>query len=136
MLAAGLLLAACGVVSCAAVEADPRAASAANAGDWKADLYWTTLTVSYRGQMSSEEDDQAIEGGIAMGGDVCDPEVLSASRACVRPEAAGDLHEIRCRMKCKASGVNAGPTLARATLFIGGRQVKLQLDRVDVSTKP
>ena len=86
--------------------------------------------------MTGEEDDEAIEGGIAMGGEVCDPDMLGASRACVRPEAAGDVHEIRCRMKCKASGANAGPTLVRATLFISGRRVNLQLDRTDPAAKP
>lgn len=86
--------------------------------------------------MSAEEDDEAVGGGIAMGGDVCDPQMLEASRACVRSDPAGDLHEIRCRMQCKAIGPNAGPTLARAMLFISGRRVMLQLDRVDGATKP
>ncbi|HVZ89090.1 MAG TPA: hypothetical protein VHG72_19125 [Polyangia bacterium] len=135
LLAAGVLLAVCGLASCAATEAGSRGASAANSDEENAGLYWTTLTVSYHGQMSGEEDDEAIEGGIAMGGDVCDPEMLGASRACARPEAAGDLHEIRCQMKCKPNGANAGPTLVRATLFIGGRPVKLQLDRVDTAAK-
>ncbi len=85
--------------------------------------------------MSAEGDDEVIQGGIAMGGEVCDPQMLDASKVCARPDAVGDLHEIRCRMQCKAHGSKQGPTLVRATLFIGGRSVALQLDRAEMVTQ-
>jgi hypothetical protein len=135
LLAPGLLLLVCGLASCATADGDPRAAIT-NPRDGKTELYWTNLEASYRGQMSAEGDDEVIQAGIAMGGEVCDPQMLDASKVCTRPDAAGDLHQVRCRMQCKASGSNPGPTLARATLFIGGRQVALQLDRAEMISKP
>jgi len=135
LLAPRLLLFVCGLASCATADGDPRA-RITNPGEGKTELYWTNLEASYHGQMSAEGDDEVIQAGIAMGGEVCDGEVLDASKVCTRPEAAGDVHEVRCRMQCKAHGSNPGPTLVRATLFIGGRQVALQLDRAEMITKP
>jgi hypothetical protein len=129
----GALLVACGLAACATADVDPR--TAANAADGNTELYWTSLKASYHGQMSAEGDDEVIQGGIAMGGEVCDPQMLDASKVCARPDAVGDLHEIRCRMQCKAHGSKQGPTLVRATLFIGGRSVALQLDRAEMVTQ-
>jgi hypothetical protein len=129
------LLLVCGLAACATAD-DPRTASGANPSDGKTELYWTNLKASYHGQMSPEGDDEVIQGAIAMGGEVCDPQMLDASKVCARPEAAGDLHEIRCRMQCRARDPKPGPTLARGTLFVGGRPVTLQLDRAEMAAKP
>lgn len=134
--APSVLLLVCGLASCATADADPRNASGANPRDGKTEIYWTSLKASYHGQMSPEGDDEVIQGGIAMGGEVCDPQMLDASKVCARPEAAGDLHEIRCRMRCKTHDSKPGPTLARGTLFVGGRPVTLQLDRAEMAAKP
>ena len=136
LLAPGALLLACGLAACATADVDPRTTPIANAADGKTELYWTSFNASYHGQMSAEGDEEVIQGGIAMGGEVCDPQVLDTSRVCTRPDAAGDVHVIRCRMQCKAHGSNPGPTLARGTLFVGGRPVTMQLDRAEMVTKP
>jgi hypothetical protein len=130
------LLLACGFAACATADAGSRTAATTASPAGKAELFWTSFKASYRGQMSAEGDDEVIQGGIAMGGEVCDPQVLDASKVCARPEAAGDLHEIRCRMQCKAPSPQPGPTLARATLFVAGRPVALQLDRAEIIPKP
>jgi hypothetical protein len=134
LLAPGALLLACGLAACATADVDPRTASLADSG--KTELFWTSLKATYRGQMNAEGDEEVIQGGIAMGGEVCDPQMLDASKVCARPEASGELREIRCRMQCKAHGSKPGPTLARATLFVAGHPVELQLDRIEVGTRP
>jgi hypothetical protein len=134
LLAPGALLLACGLAACATADVDPRTASLADSG--KTELFWTSLKATYHGRMNDEGDDEVIQGGIAMGGEVCEAQTLDVTKVCARPDAAGDLHEIRCRMQCKAHGSKPGPTLARATLFVGGRPVELQLDRIETITKP
>jgi hypothetical protein len=125
----------CGLASCATADVDSRTAPGPHPDEGKTELYWTSFKASYHGPMSAEGDDEVIQAGIAMGGEVCDLELLDTSRVCTRPEAVGDLHEIRCRMQCKAHDSKPGPTLARATLFVGGRPVALQLDRAEMVTK-
>ena len=124
--ALGLVLLFGAVASCATV-GDPRDAKP---GDDKTALFWTNLSATYRGQLTAEGDDQVIQAGLTMAVDVCDRELLETSKVCSRPEAANDLHEIRCRMQCRAHDPTAGPALVRATLFVGGRSVALQLDRL------
>jgi hypothetical protein len=136
LLAPAALLLVCGLAACATTDGDPRTDPLGRPGDGKTELFWTSLKASYHGPMSAEGDDEVIQAGITMGGEVCDPVMLDASKVCARPEATGDLHEVHCRMQCKSLGSNPGPTLARATLFVGGRPVALQLDRVEMVGKP
>lgn len=128
LLAPGLALLLGVFASCATVEVDPRAPKSAE--DEKAELYWTNLVASYRGVSSAAGDDEVIQAGITMGSDVCDRQLLDSSKVCSRPAATGDKHEIRCKMQCRTSVAKGGPTLAQATLFIAGRSVALQLDRL------
>ena len=114
------------IASCATVT-DPRDPKSAEASG---ELFWTNLSATYRGQMTAEGDDAVIQAGLTMAVDVCDRDLLETSKVCSRPEAASDLHEIRCRMQCRAHEAKAGPALMRATLFVGGRSVALQLDRL------
>lgn len=134
LLVPGAFLLACGLAACATSDADPRTASLADTG--KTEVFWSSLKATYRGQMNAEGDDEVIQGGIAMASEVCEAQTLDVTKVCARPEAAGEVHEIRCRMQCKAHGSTAGPTLARATLFVGGHPVELQLDRIDTVPKP
>jgi hypothetical protein len=116
-----------GVVASCATAGDPRDPKP---GDDKSGLFWTNLSATYRGQLTAEGDDEVIQAGLTMAVDVCDRDLLESSKVCSRPEAASDLHEIRCRMQCRAHDAKAGPALVRATLFVGGRSVALQLDRL------
>jgi hypothetical protein len=122
MLLLGLL------TSCATVP-DPRDSPPADSA-----LFWTNLSARYRGQLTAEGDDEVIQAGVTMASDVCERDLLETSKVCSRPEAASDQHEIRCRMQCRAhdakADAKAGPALVRATLFVGGRSVALQLDRL------
>jgi hypothetical protein len=126
----------CGFVACATIDDDPRGASVAKLDLAKGDLFWASLKASYRGKMSPEGNNEVIQAGIAMGSDACDAQTLDATKSCAGTEAAGDLREIRCRVQCKPRGPQPGPTLAQATLFIGGRPVALQLDRAEIAAKP
>jgi hypothetical protein len=126
----------CGFVACATTDVDPRGAAVARLDLGKGELFWASLKASYHGKMSAEGDDEVIQAAIAMGSDACDAQTLDATKACAGSEAAGDLREIRCRVQCKPHGPQPGPTLAQATLFIGGRPVALQLDRAEIVPKP
>jgi hypothetical protein len=123
--ALGLALLFCSVVACATGGGDPRDPKA---GDGT--LFWTNLSATYRGQLTAEGDDEVIQAGLMMAADVCERELLETSKVCSRPEAVSDQHEIRCRMQCRAHDPKSGPSLARATLFVGGRPVALQMDRL------
>jgi hypothetical protein len=129
-------LAVCGFAACATTDVDPRGASVAKLDLGKGELFWASLKASYHGKMSAEGDDEVIQAAIAMGSDACDAQTLDATKACTGAEAGGDLREIRCRVQCKPHGPQPGPTLAQATLFIGGRPVALQLDRAEIGGKP
>jgi len=126
----------CGLAACGTTDVDPRGTSVAGLDLGKGELFWASLTASYHGKMSAEGDDEVIQAAIAMGSDACDAQTLDATKACAGTEAAGDLREIRCRVQCKPNGPQPGPTLAQATLFIGGRPVALQLDRAEIAAKP
>jgi hypothetical protein len=125
-----------GVAACGTTEVDPRGSTVAKLDLGKDELFWASLKASYHGKMSAEGDAEVIQAGIAMGSDACDAPTLDATKACAGGEAGGDLREIRCRVQCKPRGPQPGPTLAQATLFIGGRPVALQLDRAEISAKP
>jgi hypothetical protein len=127
---------ACGFAACGTTDVDPRGTSVAKLDLGKDELFWASLKASYHGKMSVEGDAEVIQAGIAMGSDACDAPTLDATKACAGSEAGGDLREIRCRVQCKPRGPQPGPTLAQATLFIGGRPVALQLDRAEISAKP
>ena len=136
LLAPCALLVLCGLAACGTTDVDPRGTSVAGLDLGKGELFWASLTASYHGKMSAEGDDEVIQAAIAMGSDACDAQTLDATKACAGTEAAGDLREIRCRVQCKPNGPQPGPTLAQATLFIGGRPVALQLDRAEIAAKP
>ena len=136
LLALCALLVVCGLAACGTTDVDPRGAPIARLDLCKAELFWASLKASYHGKMSAEGDDEVIQAGIAMGSDACDAQTLDATKSCAGAEAAGDLREIRCRLQCKPRGPQPGPTLAQATLFIGGRPVALQLDRTELAAKP
>jgi hypothetical protein len=124
------------LAACATSDVDPRGAPVAKLDLGKSEMFWASLEASYHGKMSAEGDDEVIQAGIAMGSDACDAQTLDATKACAGSEAAGDLREIRCRLQCRPHGPQPGPTLAQATLFIGGRPVALQLDRAEIVPKP
>lgn len=125
-----------GLPACATTDVDPRGAPIAKLDLGRDELFWASLKASYHGKMSAEGDNEVIQAGIAMGSDACDAPTLDATKACAGIEAGGDLREIRCRVQCRPHGPQPGPTLAQATLFIGGRPVALQLDRAEIVAKP
>jgi hypothetical protein len=114
------------LAACATAEIDPRATG----DDPQSQVYWTDLQATYHGRTSAAADEEAIEAGLAMASEICDRSLLDASKLCARPRPAGDTQEIRCRLQCRAHSPQPGPTLATATLFLGGRPVALRLDRV------
>jgi hypothetical protein len=136
LLAPCTLLVLCGLAACGTTEVDPRGTSVGKLDLGKGELFWANLEASYHGKMSAAGDDEVIQAAIAMGGDACDAQTLDATKACAGTDAAGDLREIHCRVQCKPHGPQPGPTLAQATLFIGGRPVALQLDRAEIAAKP
>jgi hypothetical protein len=123
---AAALLCLAGLLACATADVDPRAP----ASDPADQLYWTNLHATYHGQTNATADEEVIQAGLAMASEVCDRSLLDSSKLCSRPEPTADLHEIRCRMQCRAHSRQPGPTLASATLFVGMRSVALRLDRV------
>jgi hypothetical protein len=114
-----------GLAGCATTDVDPRAPAEEPAGQ----LYWTNLRATYHGETTATADEEVIQAGLAMASEICDRSLLDSSKLCSRPEPTADLHEIRCRMQCRAHSVQQGPTLASATLFVGMRSVALRLDR-------
>ena len=115
-----------GLAACAATDVDPRTPADVPA----AELYWTSLRATYHGQTSETADEEVIQAGLVMASEICDRSLLDSSKLCSRPAPSADMHEIRCRMQCRAHSNQAGPTLASATLFVGMRSVALRLDRV------
>jgi len=115
-----------GLAGCAAADVDPRTPVDAPADQ----LYWTNLQATYRGQPSESADEEVIQAGLVMASEICDRSLLDSSKLCSRPAPSADMHEIRCRMQCRAHSNQAGPTLASATLFVGMRSVALRLERV------
>jgi hypothetical protein len=115
-----------GLAGCATTDVDPRIPRDEPA----AQLYWTNLRATYRGQTNATADEEVIQAGLAMASEICDRSLLDSSKLCSRPEPSAGMQEIRCRMQCRALSPQVGPTLASATLFVGMRSVALRLDRV------
>ena len=103
-----------GLAGCATTDVDPRTPVEVPA----AQLYWTNLQATYRGQPSESADEEVIQAGLVMASEICDRSLLDSSKLCSRPAPSADLHEIRCRMQCRAHSLQPGPTLASATLLL------------------
>jgi hypothetical protein len=92
--------------------------------------FWTDLRAERPKALSVEYDIELVQDGVTVAGARCDPHVLGPSRLCwVRTD-----QRINCRMQCSARVSKTGPTLVRATLYVGGRPAG-NLGRADLIVK-
>jgi hypothetical protein len=93
--------------------------------------FWTDFRATHPRNLSVEYDVELIQDGVTVAGARCDPAVRGASRVCwVRTD-----QRINCQMQCSVRISKTGPTLVRATLYIGGDPLAQQLERADLIVK-